>query len=295
MPAPFTAPRTSFNATVTPHRIVALHRTSRSRTSRRSRTRFGVKVNDVVIAICSGALRRYLADARRAARPVADRRHPGVGARPRARASEGTTKVSVMFSSLDSDVDDPVERLRAIAETNDAAKEEHELVGAQLLQDWAEHRRAQHVLARGPGLLQPARGRAPSGRAQPHHLQRPRPADPALLRRRQARRAAPARPGDGRRRPQRHGAVQHGRDRLRLHRVPRADARAVGPGRRGAAKRWPSWSSCRAEKETGERLRRPLPLDPARNRPARLEQAPARTSRAEHERCMVAFDVEDRV
>jgi hypothetical protein len=57
----------------------------------------------------------------------------------RSEGTEGTTKVSVMFSSLESDVDDPVERLRAIAKTNEGAKEEHELVGAQLLQNWADH------------------------------------------------------------------------------------------------------------------------------------------------------------
>jgi hypothetical protein len=44
-----------------------------------------------------------------------------------------------MFSSLASDVDDPAERLRYIAEVNEGAKEDHELVGASMLQDWAEH------------------------------------------------------------------------------------------------------------------------------------------------------------
>jgi WS/DGAT/MGAT family acyltransferase len=62
-----------------------------------------------------------------------------VSVHDRSEGKEGTTKVSFMFSSLESDIDDPADRLRRIAETNDAAKEEHELVGASMLQDWAEH------------------------------------------------------------------------------------------------------------------------------------------------------------
>ena len=137
MPAPFTAPRTSFNATVTPHRTVAFTDVPLADV-KKVKNAFDVKINDVVIAICSGALRRYLADrdelpdkSLMAAIPVS--------VHDRSEGAEGTTKVSVMFSSLESDVEDPVERLRAIAKTNEAAKQEHELVGAQLLQNWAEH------------------------------------------------------------------------------------------------------------------------------------------------------------
>ena len=137
MPAPFTAPRTSFNATVTPHRCVAYTHVSLDDV-KKVKNAFGVKVNDVIIAICSGALRRYLADRDElpdrsliAAIPVS--------VHDRSEGREGTTKVSFMFSSLESDVDDPAERLRRIASTNEAAKREHELVGAHFLQDWAEH------------------------------------------------------------------------------------------------------------------------------------------------------------
>jgi WS/DGAT/MGAT family acyltransferase len=137
MPAPFTAPRTSFNATITPHRSVAFTSVPLE-DIKTVKNAFGVKVNDVVIAVCSGALRRYLADRDElpdrsliAAIPVSvhDRSDP----------DSGTTKVSFMFSSLASDVDDPGERLRLIAETNEGAKADHELVGANLLQNWAEH------------------------------------------------------------------------------------------------------------------------------------------------------------
>jgi diacylglycerol O-acyltransferase / wax synthase len=137
MPAPFTAPRTSFNATVTPHRIVA-YTDVPLEDVKKVKNAFDVKINDVVIAICSGALRRYLADRDELPDKSLIAAIP-VSVHDRSEGTEGTTKVSVMFSSLESDVDDPVERLRAIAKTNEGAKAEHELVGAQLLQNWAEH------------------------------------------------------------------------------------------------------------------------------------------------------------
>jgi WS/DGAT/MGAT family acyltransferase len=137
MPAPFRAPRTSFNATVTAHRTVA-YTSVKLDDVKTIKNAFGVKVNDVVMAVCSGALRTYLADRDElpdrsliAAIPIS--------VHDRSENVEGTTKVSIMFSSLASDIEDAGERLRHIAEVNEGAKEDHELVGANMLQDWAEH------------------------------------------------------------------------------------------------------------------------------------------------------------
>jgi WS/DGAT/MGAT family acyltransferase len=137
MPAPFTAPRTSFNATLTPHRIVSFVNVSLDDV-KTVKNAFGVKVNDVVIAIASGALRKYL-DARDELPDRSLIASIPVSVHDRTEDKEGTTKVSFMFSSLASDIEDPVERLRAIAETNEGAKKDHDLVGASFLQDWAEH------------------------------------------------------------------------------------------------------------------------------------------------------------
>jgi len=137
MPAPFTAPRTSFNATLTPHRIVSYVNVSLDDV-KKVKNAFGVKVNDVVIAITSGALRRYL-DARGELPERSLISAIPVSVHDRTQDKEGTTKVSFMFSSLASDIDDPVERLRLIAETNEGAKKDHDMVGASFLQDWAEH------------------------------------------------------------------------------------------------------------------------------------------------------------
>jgi WS/DGAT/MGAT family acyltransferase len=97
---------------------------------------FGCTVNDVVLTICSGALRRYLEGRNElpesslvAMVPVSVH---GTSTAP------GTNKVSGMFSSLASDIADPVERLATIAAQNRVAKEHHKTLSASLLQDWAQ-------------------------------------------------------------------------------------------------------------------------------------------------------------
>ena len=137
MPAPFRAPRTSFNATITAHRSVAYTHVSLD-DLKTVKNAFGVKINDVVMAVCSGALRNYLS-----ARDELPERSLisaiPISVHERTEDVEGTTRISIMFASLGSDIDDPAERLRHIATSNEGAKADHELVGASMLQDWAEH------------------------------------------------------------------------------------------------------------------------------------------------------------
>ena len=104
MPAPLRAPRTSFNATVTAHRIVAYTHVTLDDV-KTIKNAFGVKVNDVVIAICSGALRKYLADRDELPERSLIAAIP-ISVHDRSDGVEGTTKVSMMFSSLASDIDD---------------------------------------------------------------------------------------------------------------------------------------------------------------------------------------------
>src|SRR5690606_25019795 len=97
---------------------------------------YGVTVNDVVMALCAGALRRYLD--RRGELPdtpliavvpvsVHDRSD-----RP------GRNQVSAMFASMETHLDDPVARLRAIADTAEVSKDHNSELGANLLQDWSQ-------------------------------------------------------------------------------------------------------------------------------------------------------------
>ena len=134
---PLTAPRTSLNASVTPHRRVAFSTISLDDVKRIKRA-CDTTVNDVVLAVCTGALRRYLLDGDElpgdplvATVPVSVA--PKVGNRP------GANKVSAMFVPLPSHIEDPVERLSTIRDSTRGAKEEHNALGADVLLNWAEH------------------------------------------------------------------------------------------------------------------------------------------------------------
>jgi WS/DGAT/MGAT family acyltransferase len=91
-----------------------------------------------VLSVCSGALRRYLEKYEE----IPDR--PLIATCPVSVRSDeesdtvGSNKVSAMFTSLATDVEDPVERLRTISAATKGAKEEHNAIGATMLQDWAE-------------------------------------------------------------------------------------------------------------------------------------------------------------
>lgn len=136
MPAPFTAPRTPFNAAITSHRAVAATRLPLQEVKDVKRA-FGCTVNDVVLALCGGALRRYLDRLGElpekpliAVVPISVREQVG--------RHEGSNAVSAMFTTLGTEVGDPAERIALIHETTKGAKEEHSAIGADLLMDWAE-------------------------------------------------------------------------------------------------------------------------------------------------------------
>lgn len=135
MTAPFSAPRTVFNSTITSRRNVGFTQLDLDDV-RAVKDHFGVKVNDVVMAICAGALRKYLEDRGElpenslvAMVPVSVHERSD---RP------GRNQVSGMFSRLETQVQDPVDRLTAIAGANGIAKEHTSALGATLLQDWTQ-------------------------------------------------------------------------------------------------------------------------------------------------------------
>jgi len=125
---PFQAPRTSLNAEITPHRRFAYSSVSLDRV-KAVRRAFDVKVNDVVLALCAGALRRYL----EAGEELPDT--PLVAQVPVSVRADNDTgvgnKVAAMFASLATDIDDPGERLRAIYESTQSAKEMQQALAAK--------------------------------------------------------------------------------------------------------------------------------------------------------------------
>jgi len=134
---PLQAPRTPWSGAITAHRTVAFARVKLSDV-RKVRTTFGVKVNDVVLALTSSALRRYLAD--HDALP-ADSLVAMVPVSVRAEDEHGRTdnRISGMFVRLHTEIENVADRLAAIAVATRGAKEDHQAVDAKFLQNWAEH------------------------------------------------------------------------------------------------------------------------------------------------------------
>jgi WS/DGAT/MGAT family acyltransferase len=135
---PLTGPDTPINGAITSERAVALGEVPLARLQRIKRRFDGldVTINDVVLAACTDALRRYLG---RFDQPLPSR--PLVAAIPvsidrsKVRAANA---LSSIFVHLPVHLPDPVERLRFIQRSAGEAKRLHEQVGHSLLHDWAE-------------------------------------------------------------------------------------------------------------------------------------------------------------
>ena len=127
------APRTPINGPITAHRRFAFGSVPLEDV-RKVRRHYGMTVNDVVMALAAGTLRRWLLD--HDALPAT----PLVAAVPvsvRTRDQQGElgNQVSVMVAALPTDVADPVERVEAMRRSMLEAKRHFQAVPATLLQD----------------------------------------------------------------------------------------------------------------------------------------------------------------
>ncbi|MCU1592396.1 MAG: Diacylglycerol O-acyltransferase [Frankiales bacterium] len=131
-------PRVSFNGAITARRSFAT--TSLSLADVRAvRAATGVTFNDVVLGVVAGGLCSWLeqkgerpSSSLTAGVPVATDRAGGV-------ARLAGNRVSNMFTSLCTDIEDPVKRLHAIAEVTAQAKVMQETLGLKMLEDWVQY------------------------------------------------------------------------------------------------------------------------------------------------------------
>lgn len=124
--APGRAPATPFNRPITPHRRLALRSVDLD-TVKIVKNAFGVSVNDVVMAMCAGALRRWLTD--HDSLPDA----PLIAMIPvsvRDPASKGAlgNKVSAMLATLPTNVAEPAERLEIVHAATKIAKAQQAVI-----------------------------------------------------------------------------------------------------------------------------------------------------------------------
>ena len=135
MAAPFAAPQTAFNANVTGHRNIAYAQLDLE-DIKTVKNHFNAKVNDVVMALVSGVLRKFLHDRGELPENTLVAMVP-VSVHDKS-DRPGRNQVSGMFSRLETNIEDPAERLKAITDANSVAKQHSSAIGATLLQDWSQ-------------------------------------------------------------------------------------------------------------------------------------------------------------
>jgi diacylglycerol O-acyltransferase len=134
---PFAGPHTRFDRPLTPNRWFAYETFALDDIKSVARS-FDAHVTDVVVAMVSGAVRRYLErhgelpdGSLTAAIPVSVRK-------PEEERAWGN-RVASWYVSLATDVDDPAERLHAIVRATNAARAELDATDPELQHRWAEY------------------------------------------------------------------------------------------------------------------------------------------------------------
>ena len=126
-----TAPPTPWNKSVTPHRRFAMRRASLSNL-KRLKDATGGTLNDVVMAICTGALREYLLE--HDALPDSPlRAMVPVSIRTGDEDDPWTNRVSAIVADLPTNCADPLERVALCKEAMNVAKRQFDLVPAEAL------------------------------------------------------------------------------------------------------------------------------------------------------------------
>ncbi|SDO47762.1 Diacylglycerol O-acyltransferase [Nocardioides szechwanensis] len=174
------APRVSFNGPLSSRRVFATCSLPLDEIQAVRRLH-GVSVNDVVLAVVAGALRSWM-DAR-GERPTSsllagvpvgtDQR----GGPPRL----GGNRVSNLFTTLATDVDDPIARLQLISRTTGEAKQVQNTLGLDMLADWVQFTPPAPFSA---GMRLYSRSRAASLHAAPFNVivsNVPGPREPAQI------------------------------------------------------------------------------------------------------------------
>jgi WS/DGAT/MGAT family acyltransferase len=143
------APKTTFNGRITPHRRFVFGTLSLDEI-KRAKNAYGCTVNDVIVSVCAGVVRRWLLehdelpdDPLIAQIPVSVRSEEQVG-------TYGN-RIMLMSAPLYTNEPDPVERLMRTHEAMKDMKERHKALPATLLQD-TNHFIPPGVFARAAGL-----------------------------------------------------------------------------------------------------------------------------------------------
>ena len=130
-------PRVVFNDALTARRNFATCTLSVAEIKEAQRAH-GVTLNDVVLAVVGGALRRWLLDRGELPERPLVAGVPVATDQPGAPPRLGGNRVSNLFTSLATDIDDPRERLLSISRTTGESKIVQRTLGPDMLVDWVQ-------------------------------------------------------------------------------------------------------------------------------------------------------------
>lgn len=133
-PGRLRVPRTRFSGSVGPHRVVEARRFPLDGIRRIRALAPGSTVNEVLLAVVSGALRRYLLDKGELPRGTLICTCP-ISIRTEEQQGQLGNQIAKMLVALGTDLADPAERLRFIREESLSAKGFTDAVGARTLSE----------------------------------------------------------------------------------------------------------------------------------------------------------------
>ena len=145
----FVAPHTSFNGRISAHRRFAFGRLSLVEV-KAIKNRHGCTVNDAIVSICAGAVRRWLIEHDELPDEPLVAQVP-VSVRSEAQVGTFGNRILLMSAPLFTNIADPLQRLQATHEFLSDMKQRHKALPATLLQD-ANHFIPPAVFARAAQL-----------------------------------------------------------------------------------------------------------------------------------------------
>jgi WS/DGAT/MGAT family acyltransferase len=130
-------PRTRFNASVTPHRVLGGIQFDLRTVKEIRKSVTGATVNDVILTICGGGLRRYLEAKKELPKESLIAMCP-ISVRSEGEKGAAGNRVSSMSVALRSDIADAGERLRAVYDATQHSKKLAEAIGARTMTDMGQ-------------------------------------------------------------------------------------------------------------------------------------------------------------
>jgi diacylglycerol O-acyltransferase / wax synthase len=127
------APKTPFNSRISPHRRFAFGQLSLDEV-KAIKSEHGFTVNDVVVTICTGAVRRWLIEHGELPADPLVAQIP-VSVRTSEQAGTYGNRIMLMSAPIFTNLPDPIVRLRRTHEALSVMKERHKALPAELLQD----------------------------------------------------------------------------------------------------------------------------------------------------------------